>query len=466
MNIKKAVLKVFSVNAFQLVSSLVVGFFVPAILSIDGYADLKTYALYMSYAGLFHFGFLDGIYIKYGGKKYNEINKKALKSEHNFLILMECIVSICIFILSLITKKVTMFIFAISIIPYMLSSFFQMIFQATGEFKKYSRIMYIYTFVYMVTNVFLAFILKNTNYIYYCLTTYIANIAEVIFVEIKFLKENKRIKPEYDKKNIITNFKVGILVMVGNLAVIGFFGIDKWFVKLFLTTEDFAYYSFAVSMLNVINILIKAISITFYSYLFENNTEKNINKLKNYLMIIGGGASLAFFVLSFIVNTFISKYKPALNIVSITFSTFPYMILINSLYVNLYKVNKDEKKYFKVVVSMFILAIVYNIIAIIIFKNTISIAIATVLTLITWVIYSSNDLKKVNWSYGMYGYLFSLTIFFIAFSTNFSWLKGGICYLVAYILLTCIFEKDTLKDMGQMIKKEMSKRRKTKVKNS
>ena len=57
----------------------------------------------------------------------------------------------------------------------------------------------------------------------------------------------------------------------------------------------------------------------------------------------------------------------------------------------------------------------------------------------------------------MYGYLFSLTICFIVFSTNFSWLIGGICYLVAYILLTCIFEKDTLKDMGQMIKKEIKK---------
>ena len=65
MNIKKAILKVFTVNFFQLISSLVVGFCVPMILSIEAYAGLKTYTLLISYIGLFHFGFIDGLFIKY-----------------------------------------------------------------------------------------------------------------------------------------------------------------------------------------------------------------------------------------------------------------------------------------------------------------------------------------------------------------------------------------------------------------
>lgn len=70
MNLKKSIFKVFSANFLQLISSLVVGFIVPAILSIEGYAELKTYTLFISYIGLFHLGFLDGLYIKYGGKKW------------------------------------------------------------------------------------------------------------------------------------------------------------------------------------------------------------------------------------------------------------------------------------------------------------------------------------------------------------------------------------------------------------
>ena len=46
MNIRKALIDVFSANVLQLISSLIVGFVVPSILSIDGYASLKTYTLY------------------------------------------------------------------------------------------------------------------------------------------------------------------------------------------------------------------------------------------------------------------------------------------------------------------------------------------------------------------------------------------------------------------------------------
>ena len=73
MNLKKSLTKVFSANIVQLLSSAIVGFVVPAILSIDSYAKYKTYTLIISYLGLLHFGYPDGLYIKYGGKKYDEI---------------------------------------------------------------------------------------------------------------------------------------------------------------------------------------------------------------------------------------------------------------------------------------------------------------------------------------------------------------------------------------------------------
>ena len=102
MNLKKSIAKVFSANVLQLISSLVIGFIVPVILSIEGYANLKTYTLYVSYIGFFHLGFIDGLYIKYGGKKINEINIGVLKGEHNFLIILEFIVSLILFLISLI----------------------------------------------------------------------------------------------------------------------------------------------------------------------------------------------------------------------------------------------------------------------------------------------------------------------------------------------------------------------------
>jgi len=284
----------------------------------------------------------------------------------------------------------------------------------------------------------------------------LANLISIVYFELKFVIKYKNIKSHISTK-IFDNIKIGFFILLGNLSVIGLFGIDKWFVKLFLTTQDFAYYSFAVSMLSMVNILINAISITFYNYLFTNNNEKSINKLKKYLITLGGGASLGFFALSFIVNYFIKKYIPALDIIAITFAVFPYMVLINALYVNLYKVNKNKKKYFKVVVSMLLISIIYNVIAILIFKNTISIALMTILTLITWVIYSTHDLKNVTSDKKMYIYMFSLTAFFLFCSKYLNWWLGGFAYLVGYVALTYILNKEVIIDVKDIIANTLKK---------
>lgn len=457
MNLKKAVIKVFSANFLQLISSLIVGFIVPIILSIEGYANLKTYTLYISYIAFLNLGFIDGLYIKYGGKKIENIDKRILKGEHNFLFVFQLIVSVIVLILGIVFKNVILFLFSISILPIMMQGFFKNLYQATGNFDRYSKIMYTYTLTYMILNVLLALVFRSSDYILYCLTTFGANLISVLVFEFKFLKEYRKEKAVITKE-VWNNIKVGFFILLGNLSVVALFGIDKWFVKLFLTTEDFAYYSFAVSMLNIINVLVNAISITFYNYLFENNSVEKINKLKKYLVTLGGGASLGFFALSFIVNYFIKKYIPSLDIIAVTFAVFPYMILINALYVNLYKVNKDEKKYFKVVVSMLVISIVYNLIAILTFKNTTSIAFATILTLITWVIYSTYDLKNVTNEKKVYVYTFSLTIFFLLCAHYLNWILGGCVYLIGYLILTYLFNKEVLIDIKDTVKGILNKK--------
>ena len=396
---------------------------------------------------MFHFGFIDGLYIKYGGKKYDNIDLSVLKWEHNFLIVFELIISIVVFILSIFFKSITLLLFSISILPIMVQAFHKYINQATGRFNVYSKIMYLYTFSYLILNVILTLLLKNTNYVYYCIVIYLSNIISVLYFEMNFLKQIRGVKEKRDYSNILNCIKVGIFVLLGNLVVVGLFGIDKWFIKLFYSTEDFAYYSFAVSLLNLINVLVNAISITFYNYLFENNNVEKIFKLKRIITIIGCGASTVFFVFSFIVSNYIKKYIASLEIISITFAVFPYMIMINALFVNLYKVNKDEKHYFRVVFAMLLVSIFYNIIAMLVFHNIIYIAYATLLTLITWVVFSIYDLKNVKGDIKTKVYLITLTTSFLIISHKLSWLIGGIVYFAIYVVLTMVLHRDIIKSI-------------------
>ena len=322
MNLKKSILKIFSANFFTMLSGIVISFLVPAVLSVEMYSYVKTYAFYISYIAFFSLGFVDGMYIKYGGIDFNNVDKSEFKLEHLIYLVIQIIFTIFFVIFSIVKSNIIIFLMGISIIPMNVVGFYKMFYQAVGEFDKYVYVSYVYTVVNFILNIFLIFIMKSKSYIPYCLTSLLANIVIYIYLELKFLSEFKGIKVKYDKR-VFNNIKVGFFILIGNLSVMMFYAIDRWFIKLFYTVNDFAYYSFAISMLNIINLLIGAISVTFYNYLSKDEDEKKVTKLKRYLIILGAFASLGYFVLAGIVNIILKKYIPSLNIIAISFAAYP-----------------------------------------------------------------------------------------------------------------------------------------------
>ena len=66
-------------NIIRLVAGMAIGLVIPKFLSIEDYGYYKTYTLYMTYIGLFSLGLIDGIYLKYGGMDYNELDRNKFR---------------------------------------------------------------------------------------------------------------------------------------------------------------------------------------------------------------------------------------------------------------------------------------------------------------------------------------------------------------------------------------------------
>ncbi|MCX0407790.1 capsular biosynthesis protein [Clostridium perfringens D] len=457
MSLKSNILRIFSANFLTMISGVVIGFVIPAVLSVDSYAYLKTYTFYLSYIGLLHFGFIDGMYIKYGGKYLEVIDKQEFKLEHRVFIIIQIIITILFITISFYKNDIIIFLFSLSIIPINTLSFYQLFYQSIGEFKKYANISYVYTLIYLITNVLLAIVFRSKNYIGYCITSILANGIVFLYLEYKFVIEFTKIKVKYDRK-VWNNIKVGFFILLGNLSVVMFYAIDRWFIKLFYTVNDFAYYSFAISMLNIINVLVGAISVTFYNYLAKDENEEKVKKLKRYFIILGAFASLGYFALAGIVNIILKKYILSLNIIAISFAAYPYMIVINALYVNLYKARKNEKKYLKVVLLMVIISTIYNTIAMLLSKNSVAIAIATTLSFITWYIYSSRDFKYLKSTRKESIYLFINLIGFLLASNFLNWFLGGVTYFIIFLISTWfIFKEDVIQEVNLIIKKNIKR---------
>ena len=162
-------------------------------------------------------------------------------------------------------------------------------------------------------------------------------------------------------------------------------------------------------------------------------------------MVIGIVSSASFFLLRIIINLFLEKYTPSLTVISNTFATFPYMAIINSLYINLYKIKKDEKHYFTVVISMLLISFILNMICILLFKSIFSVSLATLISFIIWFIYSAIDLKKVKINSKNIITLFIATITFLITSHFSNVYFGMVVYLAIVIIIIRLFYYDTVK---------------------
>ncbi|PAL14205.1 capsular biosynthesis protein [Peribacillus simplex] len=438
MQIITNIFRVAFANLITLISSIVIALVLPLFLSIESYGEYRLFLFYAGYIGFLHFGFIDAMYLKYGGIDKNLVNQNLLRKEHNVFLIYQLSVSLLTLIIGILIENYMMILFAFLIIPSNLGSFHKLFYQATGQFKKYSFINIFYTFINLLLICMLLVFKFNNSFIYMVMMV-VGHIIVLVIMEVDFFQYTKGAKSK-GELNIIKYNKVGIFVLLGNLCVILINSTGSWFVKLFLSIEDFAYYSFSISMMNMILLLVNAVGLTFYNFIAKKEHKQKLILAKDFLLVIGVLASSAYFILEFVVNQILPQYKLALNIIAISFLIFPYLIVINVIITNLYKGRKIERIYFKVVLSFLLLGIVINIISFTKFKSMDSLAFANLITFIIWYFYSTyTAFEYLKSSLKEIVFLILHALIFLISVNLFNWYTGLITYFISISTLSVVF---------------------------
>lgn len=447
MDLKKDLFKVFGSNVITLAVGIVSGLVIPSFLSLDQYAYFKTFTLYLGYIGILHFGLADGLFIKYGGSYEDEVDKALLKGEHHFFLVFQFIITILLLIISLVLDDKILLAFSLSIIPFNILTFYKFFYQAIGKFDIYSKILILPPILMLIANLAVIFIFKIENFWLFIFIKIFAYVSIFLILEYNFYKLTKSYKVNIKFSEIKSIFNIGFLIMLGNLSSVLFYSIDRWFVKLSFTSSDFAFYSFAISMMGMINIFINSITTVFYPYLSRNSDDNILQKLKSYFIIIASFASGSYFLFAFIVSNFIPKHMPALNIIAIIFAGFPALITIKALYVNLYKIRKTDKLYVKTVFIMLFVSVILNFIALITFGNNISIALATTISFYIWFYFSSKHFESLIISFKEISYLMIFIVLFVFASSFVEILFGTLIFVGGLIILIYVFYKLEFKSL-------------------
>ena len=439
------IITVFIANVINLVFSFGTNLILPKYLSVESYAAIKTYQLYITYVGVMHFGYSDGMYLKYGGKELSQINMDDLMLNLSTLRFFQIVMCVLCVSISLTFKDSVLLMSSLVLLPMNLKAYFQSLYQAIGEFKIYSRIMNYVTGVTFVINAILIFLFKTDNYLFY-LGCYVAlNVAIWLFLEIHFSVKTgiKIVLNKFSFFELVSQIRSGILIMLGNFSDAIMTSMDRLFVKFFIGTAGFAQYAFAVSMEHFISVAVSPLSITLYNYLCKNIDKNHLKQLRGVILIFSALLVTCLFPLTFIINHFVPKYNDAIKVLSILFAAQIFFTIVKCFYNNLYKARKEQRKYFLRWVIIIFVAFISNIVFYLLFRNKESFAYATFFTSLAWFTMSAFDFKDLEYDFKDFLFL-SLEVVGFLYCTKMNCIAGCILYFVLTIALSIILMREYL----------------------
>lgn len=461
----KDLMYAFSANFLNFLMGFVTGFIIPKFLGIDDYAYLKVFTFYVTYVGVSHFGFLDGIYIKYGAYDYKDLPRKKFRGYVRFLLLFQVIEAIILSALTFIIIKnenrIIIVLFTIfNMIILNLTSLWAFIHQFTKRFKLFSINTILTKLLYVIGSLGLIFsgLLGYLNYV--ILQTIINIIILLIYTyynkELVFGKADSVKEIFSDSKSLIG---IGFFIMIGNFMSTIILGIDRIFVDRLFTIKDFAIYSFAYTLISLFYILLNSIQMVIYPYLTraKKDTYKSVYEVIRISITMLISITLcAYFVIKFIVSEFLPQYVDSFRILIFLVPTVIYSGQMNILISNYYKVLHKTKEYTTNNIVAFILSLVSNLIACMIYKDISAIAFATLISFILWLMYSDWYFIKTIKVNVIRAYIleFLVIAIFLFSAYFFEWYIGLLVYILLLGILLAVNNRRDIKNLISMIKKD------------
>lgn len=394
-----SIVKVAISNILTMLSGIFVGLILPRIIGVTDYGYYKTFSLYISYVGLFHFGIEDGIYLKYGGKDFSELDARKFRFYTLFLVIIESSISLITAAVSCIwLKSDVRFIFlfvAIYLFTTNIANYYQFISQITERFTELTVVGIIRSLLTILSVVVLwllyHFSLYTIDYKIYIIfvVAISAAILTAYIIIYRKLTFGKCISWKEGIKDIGYFIKIGLPLMVANLCSTLLLTIDRQFVNILFDTDTYAVYAFAYNLLSLITTATSAISVVLFPILNRLDSEQlsaNYSKMTAVIIIFLSACLLVYFPICPFIQWFLPQYSGSLVIFRIILPGLIGTSAVTIIMHNYYKVLGRNLRFFIISVIILALAVVADLVAYLIFRTTLSISIVSIFIILVWYI--------------------------------------------------------------------------------
>lgn len=383
-------------QGISFILSIITGFILPKVMEVSEYGYWQVYLFYVGYIMIFCFGYNDGLYLKYGNLDYNELPFKKIRSSMKLFIYIILIMTSILFVASFIEKdRDKVFAFAttsINLIILGINGTLLTILQFTNRIKLNSILTIGNKFIF----VFFISILIIFNNVNFKIIIIADLITKIIILAINMYKSREIFIGEADDikygfRELIDDSKIGMKLMLANIAGLLLIGIGKFIVERFMTIEDYGLYSFATTITSFALTFISAASISLYPFLRRINKEKlsiyyvNLNKLLCFILFM---MLLGYYPIYFLIKYQFTKYIDIFDYFYLLIIIIIFQGKMQFLINNYYNVLREEKAMLLANISGIVIALLIIIPGFYFTKSILSIVIGTTVTLI-WRCYAS-----------------------------------------------------------------------------
>lgn len=332
-----------SSNLISLIISTLVVLIVPKLIGIEEYGYWQLYIFYTSYVGFLHFGWNDGIYLRYGGEEYKDLDKRLFYSQFIELLASQIFIALLIWAGSFyfvedFNRGFILKMVALAMILVNTRLMFFYILQATNRIKEFARITMLDRIIYiLLVIIFLMFGIRDFKLMIFA--DLVGKFISLLFAsfsckDIVF----RRINTFYlTISESIMNISVGIKLMFANIASMLIIGIVRFGIEQTWDVATFGKVSLTLSISNMMMIFINAVGIIMFPILRRTNQEKLANiysTMRDFLMALLLGFLIIYYPLKTIIAAWLPQYAESLLYMSLVFPMFIYegkmALLINT----------------------------------------------------------------------------------------------------------------------------------------
>lgn len=456
--ILKNLVYVASANLLTFGISAITTFFVPRYLGVENYGYFQLYIFYITYAyaGVLHFGWVDGILLRYGGDYYDRLDKHCFSGQFWLYTLIEvCLgILICmggIFLPVEPKRRLVFWLTGTCVFFLMPRELLQFTLQSTNRLKECAVITTIEKITYLLALIYFP-ITRSESFIpmiildlggkvvaliytlYHCWDIVTAKPAHVFFT----IKEAK------------ANVRVGIKLTFASLASLLIIGIVRLAIENNWDIETFSQVSLTLSVSNLLMVFIRAVATVLFPVLRRLGAEKQrLQEL--YILMRGGlmlfllGALIFYYPVQAILLLWLPEYEVGLRYMALLFPMCLFESKMNMLIETFMKTIRQEKKLLLVNVSSVIMSLLVTVFSVYVVGN-LDIAVISIVFLLAFrCVFAELLMAKELEIKVLFDIVLeiSMAVIFIGAAWWLGGIVGSVVYSAAY-LIYLIIKRDSL----------------------